>query len=281
MQSLRTWTDAPNASMVFDATGRVFTEALAVVSSLFDREGLDGSVSDRRLGHHFVAAVGSFVLGARRSDDRPPKRATMRQSRTNAESIRSLSPTEPSRSVEPMFEPTRLDLATLIVENGRFVFRILRRAGLDATTAEDAAQQVFLTASRKLGIIAAGKERAFLYGTAMNVAADLRRRALKRSETELTPEQIDELVSEPSSSPDQALEKQRARALLDEVLAAMPEPLRHLFVLSEIEEMTAPEVAACLDIPLGTVASRLARARHVFDECLARIQARRAFRRPT
>ncbi|WP_146651534.1 sigma factor-like helix-turn-helix DNA-binding protein [Labilithrix luteola] len=60
----------------------------------------------------------------------------------------------------------------------------------------------------------------------------------------------------------------------------MPEALRDVFVLCELEELSAPEAAASLDIPVGTVASRLSRARQTFDECLARIQARRAFRRP-
>lgn len=183
------------------------------------------------------------------------------------------------------FEPTALDLSTLVVEHTDFVFRSLRRAGLDVGTAEDGAQQVFLVAARKLGQIARGKERAFLYATAMNVAADLKRKFSRRGETELVEEQLDDEDRAPlsASSPslEDAIDQQRARELLDEVLAAMPEPLRDVFVLSELEEMSAPEVATCLDIPTGTVASRLARARHVFDECLARLQARRSFRRPS
>ncbi len=180
-------------------------------------------------------------------------------------------------------EPTALDLSTLVVENTDFVFRCLRRAGLDVGTAEDGAQQVFLVAARKLGHIASGRERAFLYATAMNVAADLKRRFARRGETELS-EELDEYdapLSSASVSLDDAIDQQRARALLDEVLAAMPDTLRDVFVLSELEEMSAPEVAACLDIPTGTVASRLARARHVFDECLVRLQARRSFRSPS
>ena len=180
-----------------------------------------------------------------------------------------------------MFEPTTLDLSTLVVDNADFVFRSLRRAGLDPASAEDGAQHVFLVAARKLATIAAGKERGFLYARAFNFAADLRRKVSRRGETELSDEQLDELVSGPSSSPEHALDQQRARELLDEVLAAMPDQLRDVFVLSELEEMTGPEVAACLEIPSGTVASRLSRARHVFDECLARIQARRAFRSPS
>jgi len=209
--------------------------------------------------------------------------------RTIAEHLGSIAPASttrpkgaPVRELET--EPTALDLPTLIIENTDFVFRSLRRAGLDVGTAEDAAQQVFLIAARKLPQILAGKERAFLYATAMNVTADMKRKMARRGETELTDTQLEELeatASAPSLPPDDAIDQQRARELLDEVLSAMPEHLRDVFVLSELEEMSAPEVAVCLAIPTGTVASRLARARQVFDECLARMQARRSFRSPS
>jgi RNA polymerase sigma-70 factor (ECF subfamily) len=218
------------------------------------------------------------------------KLTTMRRVRTTVMSLCSVvgndeppvvhaASTDPPASNDGPFESTTLDLPTLVVENTDFVFRNLRRAGLDTATAQDGAQQVFMIVARKLGTIAAGKERAFLYATAMNVAADLKRRASRRAETTLSDEQIDEFASGPSSSPDYALDKQRARELLDEVFSAMPEQLRDVLMLSELEEMSVSEVASCLNIPAGTVASRLARARQVFDECLTRIQARRAFRR--
>lgn len=215
------------------------------------------------------------------------KLTTMGRVRTIAKSLGSIAPASSSRPKAEdarELEPTTLDLSTIVAENTEFVFRTLRRAGLDVGTAEDGAQQVFLIVARKLDQIAAGKERAFLYATAMNVGADLRRKLSRRGETELSEEQLDELeapLSAPSLSPDDAIDQQRARELLDQVLAAMPDQLRGVFVLSELEEMSASEVAVCLEIPVGTVASRLARARHVFDECLARLQARRSFRSPS
>jgi RNA polymerase sigma-70 factor (ECF subfamily) len=200
-----------------------------------------------------------------------------------AESLRSLV----LESREPVSDivPTTHDIGSLVEEHTDFVFRSLRRAGLDVGAAEDAAQQVFLIASRRIALrkLAAGKEKAFLYATARNVAAELRRRVSKRREVELVEEDGNESTFasvSPASSPDEMIDRRRARALLDEALASMPEQLRDVFVLSELEELSAPEVAACIDVPVGTVALRLSRARHVFDECLARVQARRAFRRP-
>ena len=170
-----------------------------------------------------------------------------------------------------------LTFETLAEENIDFVFRCLRRCGLDEATADDAVQQVFLVASTKLDVIQRGKETAFLYGVAKNVAADARRKSARRQEVELVTNDDDSDPPSEELSLDEMIDQQRARELLDEVLVAMPEKLRDVFVLSEIEELSATEVAACLDIPAGTVASRLAKARETFDAQLARIKARRAF----
>lgn len=52
----------------------------------------------------------------------------------------------------------------------------------------------------------------------------------------------------------------------------MPFELRVVFVLNEVEELTGPEIAELLDIPVGTVASRLRRARALFEEKVRRHQ---------
>ncbi len=174
------------------------------------------------------------------------------------------------------FEATSVDLATLAVTHTDFVYRVLRRAGLDDGLAQDGTQNVFLIVARKLSSIGAGRERTFIYATAQYVAAELRRTMSRRGETELTEEDVG--FELPSIDDD--IDRRRARDFLDQVLAAMPDHLRQVFVLSELEELTGREVAACLDLPLGTVSSRLARARVVFDECLSRALARRASRRP-
>jgi RNA polymerase sigma-70 factor, ECF subfamily len=172
-----------------------------------------------------------------------------------------------------------LSFETLAEENIDFVFRCLRRCGLDETAADDAVQQVFLIASTKLAVIQRGKEKAFLYGVAKNVAAEARRKNARRHEVELVTNEDDDGAAPMSDAPslDEMIDRERARALLDEVLATLPEKVRDVFVLSEIEELSATEVAACLDIPAGTVASRLAKARDMFDAQLTRIKARQDF----
>ncbi len=65
----------------------------------------------------------------------------------------------------------------------------------------------------------------------------------------------------------------RARALMDSVLSAMPSELREVFVLFELEELAVAEVAELLSIPIGTVGSRLRRAREDFHERVRRLRA--------
>ena len=175
--------------------------------------------------------------------------------------------------------PTAMTAHELVERNADFVFRSLRRAGLDAATVDDATQQVFLVAFDKLDRITRGEEKGFLYATAMNIAARHKRKSFRLGEVAYEEDADEALASDETLSVDELLDQRRARELLDEVLSNMPDKLRDVFVLCEIEELTNPEVAACLDLPLGTVASRLLRAREVFDQALTRVRARRAFRK--
>jgi RNA polymerase sigma-70 factor (ECF subfamily) len=153
------------------------------------------------------------------------------------------------------------------------VWRILRRAGVEARDAEELAQEVFLVLSRRLDQVPVASERSFLIGTAVRMASDRRKRYARRPpHDELSP-------SLPGGqSPDEVAELRRARADLDEFLESLPEAQRTVFVLVELEGLTAPEVAAALGIPGGTVASRLRTARSAFEAALKRLAARRGER---
>ena len=76
---------------------------------------------------------------------------------------------------------------------------------------------------------------------------------------------------------EQLLERRQARALLDRLLDEMLEELRVVFVLFELEELSIKEIAELCEIPVGTVASRLRRARDDFEQRVARAEARRRF----
>jgi RNA polymerase sigma-70 factor (ECF subfamily) len=159
-------------------------------------------------------------------------------------------------------------ITALVGNQYDFVWRTLRRLGLGEADADDAAQQVFLTASRKIDAIRLGSERSFLFQTALRVASDTRRAARRRREDQLVDE-IDLPASTPST--DELVELHRARAELDRILDAMPLDLRAVFVLFELEQATMAETAKLLDLPAGTVASRLRRAREAFHAGVKRL----------
>jgi RNA polymerase sigma-70 factor, ECF subfamily len=197
---------------------------------------------------------------------------------SGASALEPAAPASETRAVA--LSGTPLTFATLAEAHLDFVFRSLRRFGLDEEAADDAVQQVFLIAASKIDSIVCGKEKAFLYGVAKNVAAQSRRAHARRRQVDLSvlEEDADADPGHAAPSLDDLVDQSSARALLDEVLGELPEKLRDVFVLSEIEELTATEAALCLDIPVGTVASRLAKARALFDDKLARIEMRREAR---
>jgi len=165
-------------------------------------------------------------------------------------------------------------LARLVTDQFPFVWRLLRRIGVPASDADDAAQQVFIAVSQRLRDIRPDAERAFLFSTALHVGSRARRnRARKREDLGV---ELDEQVDS-TPSQEELLDRRRAREVLDAMLEEMPLELRVVFVLYEIEQLTSVEIAELIEVPVGTVASRLRRAREDFAARVARAEARRNF----
>jgi RNA polymerase sigma-70 factor (ECF subfamily) len=145
----------------------------------------------------------------------------------------------------------------------RQVWCLVRRLGVRPETADDIALQVFSVAGDKLAVIEVEREKKFLMGTALRVAANARRAQRARREEQAS----ERLATLESTVPlaDALLDRKRMREHLDAVLDSMPADLRAAFVLFEVEGLSTPEMAELLGIPLGTVASRLRRAREVFE----------------
>jgi RNA polymerase sigma-70 factor, ECF subfamily len=167
----------------------------------------------------------------------------------------------------PVPEPGRR-IAALVANHHGLVWRSLRRLGVSEADADDASQQVFLVAHRRLADIAPGSERSFLLQTVLRVAADFRRTRERRREDDGRDLPI---LIDTAADPEELLDRRGARVLLDRALEAMSLELRTVFVLFEIEELTMAEIAHVVGIPAGTVASRLRRAREVFREIVSRI----------
>jgi RNA polymerase sigma-70 factor (ECF subfamily) len=154
----------------------------------------------------------------------------------------------------------------------QFVWRSLRRLGVGDQSVDDAAQRVFEVATAKLSKITPGSERAFLFQTAVREAMAVRRTYARRREA-MIGEGLEEFC-DPAPLPDVSVEERRRRVHLDRLLDALPMDLRTVFVLFEIEGLPAPEIASMLDIPVGTTASRLRRAREIFRDQAARLRKR-------
>ena len=145
---------------------------------------------------------------------------------------------------------------------------------MPAAQLDAAAQLVWITVSQKRQEIRSDTARSFLFAIALRVASGVRRSVRRRREVnEDLPESIDE-----RPGPDEELERKRKRAILDEVLDAMPDEIRAVFVLYELDQMSMAEIAVILGSPPGTVASRLRRGRELFEVEMKRIRAREAFR---
>lgn len=147
------------------------------------------------------------------------------------------------------------------------LWRFLRRLGVAEADVDDAVQEVILVLTRKLDRIEVGRERSFVMSTAFRVAADARRRTRRRREVDA--EQLVELPSN-AADPEAFAQKQQMRALFARVLEELSLDLRAVFVLYELEDFTMAEIAQTLQLPPGTVASRLRRAREVFETLAGR-----------
>ena len=154
----------------------------------------------------------------------------------------------------------------------QFIWRCLRRFGINPDCAvDDATQRVFEVAAKKRHRIEPGRERAFFFKTALLVAAETRRQ--QRQQREVTDEEALLGKADPGPRPDTLAEQRRFRLLLDAALDRMPMDLRTVFVLFELEELPGAEIARLLEIPHGTVASRLRRAREQFRKEARRLRA--------
>lgn len=164
-------------------------------------------------------------------------------------------------------------LRTMVEAHFDFIWRSLRGLGVPASTADDATQQVFWIAAQKLDAIVVGSERAFLFSTARGVAANARRaRARSREQSGQDGERALATFPDHAPDPERAAQVAQGKALLERVLAEMTDDLRTVFVLFELEGLTSVEIGQLLEIPVGTAASRLRRAREEFQLAVTKLE---------
>ena len=173
----------------------------------------------------------------------------------------------------PMATMTGVDgtIRALVDEHFGFIARSLRRLGVSEIDVDDAAQQVFLVAARKQERIVTGNEKSFLYGIALRVASEARRARRRRTAGEGAA--AAQSMAFVAATPEQLAAERQARAMLDQILDVMPDKVRAVFTLFELEELTMAEIARLLGVAPGSVASRLRRGRELFHDRAARLRA--------
>jgi RNA polymerase sigma-70 factor (ECF subfamily) len=179
-------------------------------------------------------------------------------------------PTLPERDEPPSAEP-EARFTQLYEENFDFVWRSVRMLGVQPDAADDAAQDVFLVAHRRLADFEGrSAPRTWLFAIALRVVSDYRRS--RRRKMRLL-ERVMNLDRAPAHTPfDGAVGTEQRDALLS-ALDALPDDQRAVFVLADVEEMSAPEIASALDVNLNTVYSRLRTARKTMAARLSQLRA--------
>jgi RNA polymerase sigma-70 factor, ECF subfamily len=145
----------------------------------------------------------------------------------------------------------------------------------DEDLAADASQEAFLSAFRALNSYRGGSFRAWLLRTVTNACFDELRRKKRRPTTPLEPDAPDgdeiespRWLADPSASPEESLDQAELEHAIQHCLENLPTEFRAVVVLADIQGLDYAEVAVAVRKPLGTVKSRLARARLRLRECL-------------
>jgi RNA polymerase sigma-70 factor (ECF subfamily) len=187
--------------------------------------------------------------------------------------VRATGSAAPQGESQALLPP---DFDTVYEENVDFVWRNLRRLGVPDGHIEDACQDAFLVAYRRLGEFAGRSTiRTWLFAIALRVASEHRRKLRRTDGWDVPPEQgIDEQAA-PQPTPLETAERREAAVLLEQFLAGLSEVLRPVFILAELEQMTAPEIGESLGLKVNTVYSRLRLARKAFERAVAGWSARR------
>lgn len=153
----------------------------------------------------------------------------------------------------------------LVRTHARGVMNVVFRMCGDEQIAEDAAQETFIRAWANLASFRADASlRNWLYRIALNAATDMLRR-----EKRILPGDLEDFhLTDSSPGPEGVYEQSERTALVQRAIASLPDASRAVLVLKEYEGLSYHEIADALDIPIGTVMSRLNYARRSLKEKL-------------
>lgn len=164
----------------------------------------------------------------------------------------------------------------LVLAYQEMAFNVAYRILLDDSLAEDATQNAFLQAFRKIDSYRGGSFRAWLLRIVTNSCYDELRRRKRRPTTPLEPldEESDEEIESPhwmaddGPSPEEQVEQAELNRAVVRCLESLPDDFRAVVVMVDVQGFDYQEASTALGKPLGTIKSRLARARLKLRDCL-------------
>ncbi|MGD1995832.1 MAG: sigma-70 family RNA polymerase sigma factor [Anaerolineae bacterium] len=159
----------------------------------------------------------------------------------------------------------------LVLNYQHLVYNVAYRMMGDPASASDATQEAFIKAYRKIETFRGGSFRSWLLRIVTNCCYDEFRRRKRRPATSFEDlgdidEEANPALVNGGESPEQRVEREELATFLQTAINTLPSHQRTVLVLSDVEGMSYAEIAGTVDIPVGTVKSRLARARaHLRD----------------
>lgn len=169
---------------------------------------------------------------------------------------------------EPGAVLERMDVEALFRAHATFVASLVHRLGVPERDVRDLVQEVFLLAHRKGGYVPGpAKPRTWIAAIAVRIAAQYRRRRRE----ELDPLRADSATAA-TATPAEAAELRESLGRVNECLSALDFDHRAVFLLYEVAGESCKDIATVLEVPIGTVYSRLHYARRRFAEAHARFR---------
>ncbi len=168
---------------------------------------------------------------------------------------------------------TRPSFEALVLPHLDAAYNLARWMVRDEHAARDVVQDAFLRAMRYFDSMHGDQARPWVLGIVRNCCLSWIEAQQRRPEMlELDEQAPEALEASRSSSPPEMLEARQQRVQVDSAIAALSPPLREVIVLREIEGLAYAEIAAIVDVPMGTVMSRLSRARAELKIALAELR---------
>jgi RNA polymerase sigma-70 factor (ECF subfamily) len=155
---------------------------------------------------------------------------------------------------------------------GRMAYHLALRSVADSSVAEDISQEALTRLYKHVGEIAGeGAFKTWFYRIVANLVHDHFRRAVRQDSAKSTLEELRAVENKSRSEPLSNLERTGLRTALNDALACLDEKHREAFLMKEVQGLSHAEIAETLDVPEGTVWSRLSYARRKLQEKLKRM----------